>query len=94
MESSPIDAQSMGFSVRIMECLSEGFHGVVYAGALSQNGRVLATVAVKASDNIDGLVDQFSSYKKLKKLMGPHIPRCYGLCVSPLGRLSWDRSSS
>ncbi|KAF7372558.1 hypothetical protein MVEN_00118400 [Mycena venus] len=75
-------AQSAGFSVQIMERLSEGCHGVVYAGALAQNGRVVSTVAVKASDNMRGLLEEFSSYKALNELMGPHIPRCYGLCVT------------
>jgi hypothetical protein len=75
-------AQSAGFSVQIMERLSEGCHGIVYAGALAQNGRVVSTVAVKASDNMRGLLEEFSSYKALNELMGPHIPRCYGLCVT------------
>ncbi|KAJ7626453.1 hypothetical protein B0H17DRAFT_563359 [Mycena rosella] len=75
-------AQSTGFSVQIMERLSEGCHGIVYAGALAQNGRVVSTVAVKASDNKRGLLDEFSSYKELNELMGPRIPRCYGLCVT------------
>ncbi|KAJ7086120.1 hypothetical protein B0H15DRAFT_801751 [Mycena belliarum] len=40
-------AQATGFPVQIMERLAEGGHGVVYAGALTQNGRGAVYAALK-----------------------------------------------
>ncbi|KAJ7190503.1 hypothetical protein GGX14DRAFT_407941 [Mycena pura] len=74
--------RSTGHSVEITERLSEGFHGMVYAGVLLRNGRVVSTVAVKASDDKQSLLAEFLRYNDLKDLMGAYIPRCYGICIA------------
>jgi hypothetical protein len=71
-----------GFSVQIGQRLSQGLHGTVYAGELLLNGIAVSRLAVKVSDATDVLLAEFSRYQDLKEVMGPSIPRCYGVCVA------------
>ncbi|KAJ7096519.1 hypothetical protein B0H15DRAFT_945983 [Mycena belliarum] len=71
-----------GYRVEIGQRLSEGLHGIVYSGKLVQNHREVAQVAVKMSDAIADLQDEFSRYQDLGGLMRSSIPRCRGICVA------------
>ncbi|KAK6996098.1 hypothetical protein R3P38DRAFT_2566222 [Favolaschia claudopus] len=74
--------ESSGQSIEIISRLSEGRHGIVYTGILTRHSRVVAKVAVKASDDKLRLLAEFSRYKELQDLMGSYLPRCHGICIT------------
>ncbi|KAJ6607625.1 hypothetical protein B0H10DRAFT_2227633 [Mycena sp. CBHHK59/15] len=71
-----------GYSVQTGRRLSEGYHSTVYTGELTHGGLPVSKIAIKMSDAVDTLLAEFSSYQHVQELMGPSIPRCYGVCVA------------
>ncbi|KAJ7868212.1 hypothetical protein B0H14DRAFT_3861568 [Mycena olivaceomarginata] len=74
-------ADPAGYSVTIVQPLSHGSHGVVYAGQLWQAGFSVSEVAIEVSDDAETLRAELARYEELKDVMGHHIPRCYGVFV-------------
>ncbi|KAJ7927121.1 hypothetical protein B0H13DRAFT_1971601 [Mycena leptocephala] len=74
-------ADPVGYSVTIVQPLSHGSHGVVYAGQLWQAGFPVSEVAIKVSDDAETLRAELAIYEELKDVMGHYIPRCYGVLV-------------
>ncbi|KAJ7287039.1 hypothetical protein C8J57DRAFT_1707439 [Mycena rebaudengoi] len=74
-------ADPAGYSVTIVQPLSHGSHGVVYAGQLWQAGFPVSEVAIKVSDDAETLRAELARYEDLKDVMGHYIPRCYGVLV-------------
>ncbi|KAF8206327.1 hypothetical protein K438DRAFT_1963396 [Mycena galopus ATCC 62051] len=71
-----------GYSVTVGQPLSQGSHGVVYAGQLWQAGISVSDVAIKVSDTVDPLLAEFARYQELEDTMRNHIPKCYGVFVA------------
>ncbi|KAJ7315255.1 hypothetical protein DFH08DRAFT_894065 [Mycena albidolilacea] len=75
-------AKPSGYSVHITGPLSGGANGFVYAGVLVKKGIRVSEIAIKVSDHQQTLLDEFSRYRQLEKVMGPYIPQCFVVCVA------------
>ncbi|KAK6988505.1 hypothetical protein R3P38DRAFT_277734 [Favolaschia claudopus] len=75
-------ANAEGYSVHILRPLARGADGAVRAGLLMKQGIRISEIAIKVSDNYQGLLQEYACYAALVKVMGPYIPHCYGVAVT------------
>ncbi|KAK6987802.1 hypothetical protein R3P38DRAFT_3332288 [Favolaschia claudopus] len=75
-------ANAEGYSVHILRPLARGADGAVRAGLLMKQGIRISEIAIKVSDNYQGLLQEYACYAALVKVMSPYIPHCYGVAVT------------